>query len=64
MVVEFLWVLTPVFFFFYMMRWGFNEQEKIREEVRAIWRGEIPKQQTAEGEPMPHDMNALMWYDL
>jgi len=64
MVVEFLWVLTPVWFFFYMLRWGFNEQEKIREEVRAIWRGELPGQESPEGKAMPHDMNALMWYDL
>ena len=48
MVVESLWVLMPVLFFFYMLRWGFNEQEKIREEVRAIWRGELPGHESPE----------------
>ncbi len=64
MVVETLWVISPVIFFFWLLRWAFAEQEKTRECIRAIWRGEFPEQQTSEGQAMPHDMNALMWYDL
>ena len=69
MVVDFLYVFlscfVPILFFIFGIQFALRWQENTREQVRAIWRGEIRVENNSfEGEPMAQDMNALMWYDL
>jgi hypothetical protein len=35
-----------------------------RWKIQQIENGNYEGSPTYEGQPMPHDMNALMWYDL
>lgn len=61
----FLSCFLPILMFIVGIHYVLRFQENTRERVRAIWDGEINLENNSfEGEAMPHDMNALMWYDL
>lgn len=56
----FLFLLYAVGLWSYMGR----EERRLKITLKQIRSGDYFMVQEYEGEPMPHDMNALMWYDL
>jgi len=60
---------APIVFFFILLGVCYAHHREVQAALKAIQRGQPHRlrnrrEAVREGEAMPHDMNALMWYDL
>lgn len=56
---------APIIFAIILLGIHLHHYREVRLRIKALQDGLLPiPSRVPEGEAMPHDMNALMWYDI